>query len=38
MGKCLKLVPNFGYFVTPLGTGWLGHKNMVEITVIFTYQ
>lgn len=24
----LKLVPNFGYFVTPLGTGWLEHKNI----------
>lgn len=28
MGKWLKLVSNIGYFVTLLGTGWLGNKNM----------
>lgn len=26
MGKCLKPVSNIVYFVTLLGTGWLGHN------------
>ena len=28
MGKWLKLGPDFGQFVTPLGPSWFGHKNI----------